>query len=441
MFFKELPYSESRQWLHRFGDEDKWVWLDRTSASETYEYVCFWPYSEQVLSYDQMSLATHYLRQGLLPLQPRLCHLPPFQGGCIGLWHYDAGVDLDIKRCDHPSICLRWYDVVMAWDHHQKRCFLVSTGAPEADLEKKAARAQKRLDQALSWLALPYSIPTIDKPSLQFTESLGRQGYIDGVKLAQQWIRSGHLFELNLTQSWVAPRPSTWSSLSCYLDLRQKHQAPMSAYWSGNQAVLSFSPERFVQVTDGWIQTHPIKGTIQRHSDPIIDQNNKDILKRSTKDIAENAMIVDLMRHDLSLLCEPESVQVDGFCVVKTHAFVHHLVSSVKGRLIDPEWVVEVMARIFPAGSISGAPKAKAIELIDRLEALPRGPYTGCLGVFSTSGDMDSSVLIRSVTVDDHHIACHAGGAVTLLSKPEEEYHEACVKAQALVEALSGESS
>ena len=429
MLVKELSFIESTSLVGALQNHQDWVWLDKTHPHTRYEYLCFWPYKIDLFNANQMVEAIRSLQHGMVPLAVKNEHLPPFQGGCVGLWHYDAGVQLPIKRGHRPAIELRWYDVFWAWDHELKKTFLVSTGASNHD-------ALVRLEQAEQLFASQCKVDPV-WPELHFTEGLGKKHYQSATLSAQEMIRNGDVFELNLTQQWRASRPDQWCHLAAYLYQRNRQKATMGAFWSGEQTLLSFSPERFVSVNDGLVSTCPIKGSEPRGRTDEEDRMIQEKLQHSTKNIAENAMIVDLMRHDLSYFCLPESIEVSSFCALHSFAHVHHLISTVTGRLKSSNYVFEMMSSLLPAGSITGAPKQKAIELIDQLEPVARGPYTGCLTFHSRTGDMDSSVLIRTLVADEDNLHYHAGGAVTLLSDPLEEYQEALFKAQSITEHQS----
>jgi para-aminobenzoate synthetase component 1 len=204
-----------------------------------------------------------------------------------------------------------------------------------------------------------------------------------------------------------------------------------------NGYVISASPERFIRLNDQEVTTCPIKGTRKRSNDPAADLQLALALKHSEKDLAEHIMIVDLMRNDLSKVCQPHSVHVEELTALKSFTMVHHLVSNIKGTLKNNHNAFDLLKATFPPGSVTGAPKIRAMEIISELEKQTRGPYCGCLAYISFTGDMDSSVMIRSYFLNDNHLFFSTGGAVVMDSNPDEEYQETLLKAEALINGLS----
>jgi para-aminobenzoate synthetase component 1 len=219
--------------------------------------------------------------------------------------------------------------------------------------------------------------------------------------------------------------------------LRQVNPAPFAAYLDvGDAQIVSASPERFIQVKDRWIETRPIKGTRRRSGDPLKDQQLAEELMHSQKDRSENIMIVDLLRNDLSRICEVDSLSVDRLCEIETFPFLLHMVSSIRGRLKENVSLSQLMAAIFPGGSITGAPKIRAMEIIAEIEPTVRGPYCGCLGYISTNGDMDWNILIRTLTCSHGWWQFQVGGGIVADSQPEQEEEETWTKAAGIVAAI-----
>jgi para-aminobenzoate synthetase component 1 len=223
--------------------------------------------------------------------------------------------------------------------------------------------------------------------------------------------------------------------------LRQKNAAPFAAYTKfGDLILLSASPERFLQVNNRIVESRPIKGTIARSDDLITDQALAQQLLNSEKDKAENAMIVDLLRNDLSKVCQDNTVNVLSFAHLETYATVHHLVSSISGQLRSDCSLIDLMRASFPGGSITGAPKIRAMEIISEIEPINRGLYCGNLVYMGFDGTMDSSILIRTIVLYQTQLSFHAGGAVVLDSNAQAEYQETLDKARALHAALNAEA-
>ena len=222
-----------------------------------------------------------------------------------------------------------------------------------------------------------------------------------------------------------------------YARLRQRNPAPFAGYFDlGDHAIMSASPERFLRVQDGEVETRPIKGTRPRGKTPDEDQRLAQDLRTSAKDRAENVMIVDLLRNDLGRVCEYGSVRVEALCRLESHPFVHHLVSEVRGRLRAEFGPIDLLRASFPGGSVTGAPKIRAMEIITELEQTARGPYCGCLGYLGFDGSMDMNLLIRTFVHGQGWLHASVGGGIVADSTPEKEYAETWHKAEGLLRAL-----
>jgi para-aminobenzoate synthetase component 1 len=269
------------------------------------------------------------------------------------------------------------------------------------------------------------------------TADFSAEQYRDEVAGVIEEILRGEIFQANLTQRFTAPFRK--SPLRLLTELRRRTSAPMAAYLRHPGAtILSMSPERFLRYEPATrnVETWPIKGTRPRHADPVRDEALARELAESEKDRAENVMIVDLLRNDLSRVCEPGSVQVPLLCTVDSHPTVHHLVSEVTGRLRPDRDALDLIAAAFPGGSITGAPKLRAMEILAEREPVARGVYTGAILWLGFDGALDSSIAIRTVILAGGVATLHAGGGVTARSNPAEEYQECLTKAAALVAAL-----
>ena len=391
---------------------------------------------------------------------PTVPGLPPFQGGAAGLFAYDLARQLEVlpaPRYDEfqaPAMALGFYDLVFAFDHFQDRAWILSQGFPERDPSRRQRRAGQRLAEAKQWLQReprdPQSIrrqavPAVGEDQLapQFpvagprglTSNFTESEYLRTVRQAIEYIYAGDLFQVNLAQRLLFPAQDDALSLS--LRLRRRNPAPFAGYFDlGDFQVVSASPERFVQVRDGQVETRPIKGTRRRTAWPEADLFAGDELRQSEKDRAENVMIVDLMRNDLSRVCRPESVRVTQLCRLETYPYVQHLVSAVCGRLRDGVGPIDLVRAAFPGGSITGAPKVRAMEIIAELEPTARGPYCGSLGYVGFDRAMDLSILIRTITAGRGWWQAAVGGGVVAQSDPRREYRETWHKAEGLLRAL-----
>jgi para-aminobenzoate synthetase component 1 len=392
--------------------------------------------------------------------------LPPFLGGAAGYIGYDYGAVLERippTRYDDlrlPDVMLGLYDWVIAWDHHRGQAWAVSLGLPGCGPEREP-RARERLAMVLEKLrggpVAASSIPRDDRgrpddgnraPSYPVTSTdaaiaaglrstFTHRGYLDAVARVREYIVAGDIFQANLSQRFQAPlRTPPWE---LYAGLRKRNPAPFAAYLGfGEMTVMSASPERFLRLdVERQVETRPIKGTRPRGLGPMHDAALGRALAESEKDRAENVMIVDLLRNDLSRVCRAGSVRVPELFALEQHPTVHHLVSTVVGELEPGADGVDLVRAAFPGGSITGAPKVRAMEIIAELEPTRRGVYCGSIGYLSASGAMDTSIVIRTYVASGNEVYFQAGGGIVADSDPELEYRETLDKARALIEALN----
>lgn len=394
--------------------------------------------------------------------------LPPFQGGAAGYIAYDWGSVLErlpAPRYDDlaiPDVVLGLYDCVAAWDHDANRAWIVSTGLPNEG-RARTERARHRLTELARRLAArpdPASVgqrvprrnaAVARAPSYPVTDvaaaapiglrsSFTHRGYLDAVTRVREYIVAGDIFQANVSQRLEAPL--TESSWSLYQRLRTLNPAPFAAYLAFEELhVLSASPERFLRLDDARrVEARPIKGTRPRGIHPAHDAALGRALADSAKDRAENLMIVDLLRNDLSRVCAPRTVRVPELFALEHYSTVHHLVSTVTGELEDGCDAVDLLTATFPGGSITGAPKVRAMEIIAELEPSRRGVYCGSIGYIGTSGVMDTSIVIRTYQALDDAVYFSVGGGIVADSDPEQEYRETLDKARALIDALAAAS-
>lgn len=386
--------------------------------------------------------------------------LPPFQGGAAGLLSYDLGRQLEaipapaFDEFRIPALAMGLYDVVLAIDHVQRRAWVLSQGFPETEPARRQRRAAARLAEFFDWLHQPpagprpfaASAPRVAHCRLApqyavrgpkgLTSNFSESGYLDAVRRAIQYVWAGDVFQVNLAQRLLFPARE--NPVTLYLRLRRRNPAPFAGFFDlGHTVILSASPERFLRVRAGQVEARPIKGTRQRMARPEADLFSAAELRQSEKDRAENVMIVDLLRNDLSRVCLPESVQVSQLCQVECYAFVQHLVSAVCGRLRPPFGPIDLLRAAFPGGSVTGAPKVRAMEIIAELEPTARGPYCGSLGYVGFDGSMDLSILIRTITAAGGWWQAPVGGGIVAQSDPRSEYEETWHKAEGLLRALT----
>ena len=398
--------------------------------------------------------------------------LPPFQGGAAGYLAYDWGRVLErlpaprYEDLGLPDVVLGVYDWVLAWDHDASRAWLISTGLLETSAAARARRAAARAAGVLERLTAsqpdasdrlatapaqrettadrangsqaptyPVGGDTSD-PRIGLRSSFTHAGYLEAVARVREYIFAGDIFQANLSQRFDAPLiEQPWDF---YRRLRSQNAAPFAAYLDFPEAVvLSASPERFLSVSvDGHVETRPIKGTRPRGVGPEHDAALGLALTASAKDRAENLMIVDLLRNDISRVCVAGSVHVPELFALEHYATVHHLVSTVVGDLAPGEDALSLLRAAFPGGSITGAPKVRAMEIIAEMEPAERGVYCGAIGYWSLTGALDCSIAIRTAVARAGRVYFSAGGGIVADSDPEQEYRETLDKARGMIDAL-----
>jgi para-aminobenzoate synthetase component I len=383
--------------------------------------------------------------------------LPPFQGGGAGLFGYD--LCHHIERLPRPArdefglpdLAVGFYDWVIAFDGSQQRAWIISTGLPEIMPAARAQRARARMEQVRRWLqtgpgALHHDENRSPPPAGSFPvpglpgvwSNFDHAGYLAAVRRAIDYVHAGDCFQVNVSQRLL--HRADWAPLELYNRLRQRNPAPFGGYFDlGDGVLLSASPERFLRVEAGEVETRPIKGTRPRGRTPEEDRRQRDELLRSAKDRAENVMIIDLLRNDLGRVCAYGSVRVPAVCRLETYRTVHHLVSEIRGRLRPGLGPIDLLRAAFPGGSVTGAPKVRAMEIIAELEPTVRGPYCGGLGYLGFDGTMDMSILIRTFTMAQGWLQFPVGGGVVADSTPEGEFVETLHKAEGLLRALRDE--
>jgi para-aminobenzoate synthetase component 1 len=387
---------------------------------------------------------------------PNVYDLPPFQGGAAGLFSYDLSRSLErlprpkIDEFGVPALAVGFYDVVVAFDHLAGRAWIISQGFPEVEPSRRRHRAEQRLAEVRGWLAdiacpitkmdaqqghvnLSPQYPVSGVPNV--TSNFSKEEYLRAIRHVIDYIYAGDVFQVNLAQRLMSPMRDDVVSL--YRRLRRCNPAPFAGYFDlGDFQVVSASPERFLRVFNREVETRPIKGTRPRTGDAAVDRAAEIELLASEKDRAENVMIVDLMRNDLARACEARSVHVGQLCGIEAYEHVLHLVSSVHGRLRDDRSPIDLLRAAFPGGSITGAPKIRAMEIIAELEPTARGAYCGSLGYLGFDGSLDLSILIRTIIAGRGWLQFPVGGGIVADSTPEQEYEETLHKAAGMLRAL-----
>ena len=449
----ELPYlADSSHYFELVRDLPWPVFLDsaqRNTQSDRYDILAADPLitltttDNTTILHDRIGNKTFSTTDPFLLLQQQLHNYPqqsptnlPFCGGAIGYFGYDLGRQIEAlpnlaRNNEHiPDMAVGIYDWAIITDHQQQRCWLASFGLDE-QTRQQWPQLIERMKQ-----------PSPDKPSEfrvsgQLQCNLNRQHYQHAFDKIQQYIREGDCYQVNLAKRFeIHADGDPWLA---YKLLRQHNAAPYSAFMATPEVtLLSSSPERLLQVKDKQVETKPIKGTRRRErDDPHQDQALANELLNSTKDRAENLMIVDLLRNDLGKVCVAGSIHVPKLFALESFATVHHLVSTISGRLSDNQNAVSLLRACFPGGSITGAPKLRAMEIIEELEPDRRGAYCGSLAYIGFDGDMDSNILIRTLVYSDSRLRFWAGGGIVTDSNADDEFQEIHDKAASMMKLIT----
>jgi len=386
---------------------------------------------------DPLLLVKKIQQQTLQPIEASSQHLP-FLGGALGYFSYDLGrrfEKLPVKSAHDihlPDMAVGIYSHAVIYDNQSKQYYLLCPEHERADIEHYLQTlltqkvTQKTFSLTSNWQA-----------------NMEKASYIEKFQQVQEYLQEGDCYQINLAQRFCADYQG--DEFQAYCALRAENNAPFSAFIRLEQgAILSVSPERFLQLSQGKVQSKPIKGTMPRSTDKEQDKKNATVLANSSKDRAENVMIVDLLRNDISKVCQPNSVTVPKLFDIESFPAVHHLVSTVEGSLANEFDATDLLRGAFPGGSITGAPKIRAMEIIEQLEPHRRSVYCGSIGYFSSCGNMDTSITIRTLVCESatkkkvsSKIYCWAGGGLVADSVAENEYQETFDKVNRILPVLN----
>jgi len=400
-------------------------------------------------------------------------NLPPFIGGAVGLLSYDfvhhfeniprtATDDLNI-----PDAHFMLVDTVIAVDHKRQKTFIISCPMDSAEEGKRGRDEVSRrgsaevqnwedaYDKACgrinaiygkvntfvgAWRAVPLQTCEefqMSKPAaIRIHHEMGKKKYMAIVRKAKNYIKAGDIFQANLSQR-VSARIGNIGPWQVYKTLSRINPSPFAAYLDmGDYYIASSSPERLVRVAGNIVETRPIAGTRPRGKDAMADRRMRSDLLLNEKERAEHLMLIDLERNDLGRISDYSTVEVDEFMITEDYSHVIHIVSNVKGVLAKGKDCFDVIRATFPGGTITGVPKVRCMEIIDELEPVTRGPYTGSIGYISFTGDMDLNIVIRTFVIKNETAYVQAGAGIVADSDPEKEYYETLKKAEALIRTL-----
>ena len=360
-----------------------------------------------------------------------------FRPGLVGYLGYEMLTGARDNQSSEPVAELMVVDRAMVFDHRDRHMYFIGLFETEAEFQNWHRAALLRLTLVGGELA-SYTQLTKEPKIVSSKLRHSPEKYLELINKCKEHIASGDVYQLCLTNQILIEHDA--DPLRTFLSLRDQNPAPYGSYIKiGQREIVSSSPEQFLKVTtDGKVSSKPIKGTRPRSLVPVEDELLAKELRENQKEQAENLMIVDLMRNDLGRVCEPGSVVVDKLFDVESYATVHQLVSTVTGTLRSEQNAVTALASCFPAGSMTGAPKIKAIEILSKLEDGPRGAYSGAIGFFGFDGAADLGMTIRTLVFEGKFATLGVGGGITIDSNPDQELEETMLKAQALLRTLGG---
>jgi para-aminobenzoate synthetase component 1 len=361
----------------------------------------------------------------------------PFVGGCMGYFAYDLVRDMedlpDDTRAlvDLPTMIFIFHKHVIIYDHHHHKAYIATVHSDETE---KLASSEATIEHIIK-NGDPIVYKTFEEVPVVFESRFDEHYYSKAVNQMRSYIEAGDIYIANMTHTYTAKTQE--SAYDIYKNLRRINPAPFSAFMQFDGfEVLCSSPERFIQIVNGKVETRPIKGTRPRGKTASEDEFYRLELEHSEKDRSELLMVVDLERNDLSKVCRPYTVKVTELFNIESYATVHHLVATIVGELKSEATAVDCIKACFPGGSITGTPKIRAMEIIEELELTKRNLYTGCIGYFGFDGNADFNIIIRTLIKQGNQLMIGVGGGITWESDARSEYFETLDKAEALFRAV-----
>lgn len=441
------PFRPAAELFQYFANEKDSAFLDSSLVNQLGRYSIIGVYPYLKLMKDDSgfyingqktaeSTFEEYLKKYLLEHKDENKSSLPIVSGAIGYFSYEYGRKLmQVPSCREklvsiPDAMLIFYDFYVIEDRHEKKTYLVANGITE-DAEKLLSCVERRISEPAEETV---GICT-DSFNIEVTPNFEKEEYKQAVDDMIRYIIEGDIYITNMTQQLKVK--SDKKPLDVFYDLRENNPSPFGGYMDyGDFQIVCASPERFLKMKQGHVNTRPIKGTRKRGETPEEDLFMRTELENSEKDKSELLMIVDLERNDLNRVCRPGSVKVTELFTVEEYATVFHLVSDIEGELEEGKTVMDLLEAAFPGGSITGAPKYRAMEIIDELENNQRNLYTGSIGYLTLDGDCDFNIVIRTALHKDGMYYLGVGGGITAESDLEFEYEETLQKAKAVLEAM-----
>lgn len=441
------PFRSAAELFQYYADEKDSAFLDSSLVNQLgrYSIIGAYPYLRLVkddsgfyINGQKTTESTfeEYLKKYLLEHKDENKSSLPMVSGAIGYFSYEYGRKLmQVASCKEnlvsiPDAMLIFYDFYVIEDRHEKKTYLVANGITE-DAEKLLSCVERRISEPTEEIA---GICT-SYYNIEVTPNFEKEEYKQAVDDMIRYIIEGDIYITNMTQQLKVK--SDKKPLDVFYDLRENNPSPFGGYMDyGDFQIVCASPERFLKMKQGHVNTRPIKGTRKRGETSEEDLFMRTELENSEKDKSELLMIVDLERNDLNRVCRPGSVKVTELFTVEEYATVFHLVSDIEGELEEDKTVMDLLEAAFPGGSITGAPKYRAMEIIDELENNQRNLYTGSIGYLTLDGDCDFNIVIRTALHKDGMYYLGVGGGITAESDLEFEYEETLQKAKAVLEAM-----
>lgn len=427
----DIPYTDPAELFAHYHDRPYALFMDssdRAHPDARFSFIAFDPIETIACTYKDApfeQLENVYQKYNFGTHAPDPDY--PFTGGMAGVFGYDLGRSIeDIPLPSHktPSthdMMIGVYTHVIAFDHVNETAAYFVWGDSDIPV------IPSEVEESLQYRNIKDPSTSLGT-TFRFTENISSTQNKQNIQTVIDYITQGDIFQANIAKHRTGETPETFCPWTHYKTLRCVSPAPFGGYFNiGDTKIASVSPERFLSVShDGMVHTKPIKGTLPADQDA-------NILLNSAKDRAENIMIVDLLRNDLSKTCTPDSVTVTKLCELETFKSVHHLVSTVQGQLQSDKTPIDILKTCFPGGSITGAPKIRAMEIIDELEPFTRGFYCGAMGYIGFDGAMDTNIIIRTLIYDGNTVTLHAGSGITAQSDPTQEDIEMNDKARAIL--------
>ncbi len=459
IFIKKLNmyHDSEKAFMTLFGKSEYAFWLDGNKREKQFSRFSYMgdtsEPSSQIISYDvnkqtlcitkqnkilkKQKNIFEYLNEQLKEHQQKISATPfYFVGGFIGYFGYEIKKICGFNSpyvSDYPDAYLFFSDRIIVFDHEEKNMYLVCFSKNKLHAQKWFEEIIKKLEQCKNFEA---TVITEKQKQISYHFAKNKKQYLDAIQQCKKLLYDGESYEICLTNEITVDVHVDY--LELYKELRKINPAPYSAYLRfGDTAIVSSSPEQFLRVdTKGTITTKPIKGTVKRGITKEEDAKAKKYLETDTKMKAENLMIVDLLRNDLGKICEIGSVTVPKLMRVESFATMHQLVSTIQGKLRNDVSLIDAIKATFPGGSMTGAPKKRTMEILDKIEGKARGIYSGILGFMSLNGTMEMSMVIRTIVATPNKLVIGVGGAITVDSDPMKEYEEMVLKSQVLIQAI-----